>query len=274
MSFPYFGRRPVAEIDTDLVLQVLRPIWDKIEVTAARIRNRIESVLDAAQALGFREGANPARWRGHLDKLLPRHDRNVTHIQRRRRKAVHPCCIAGFPGRSSRACSGAPDPHVAAQCRGSRGTLGGVRLRRQTLDHPAERMKRDKEHIVPLTDRMLEVLEQQKGQHDTWVFPNARGKKPLPGNAIGRALRKIKLEGAVPHGFRSTFRTWAAETTSHPREICEKAWPQVGSKTEAAYNRGPLLEKRRALMSDWEKFLAMPELPGSEAAVPGRLQDA
>jgi integrase len=107
------------------------------------------------------------------------------------------------------------------------------------------------------------------------VFPNARGKKPLPGNAIGRALRKIKLEGAVPHGFRSTFRTWAAETTSHPREICEKALAhRIGSKTEAAYNRGSLLEKRRALMSDWETFLAMPDLSGSQAVTPGRLQDA
>ncbi|QEU01946.1 tyrosine-type recombinase/integrase (plasmid) [Pseudomonas oryzihabitans] len=274
--FPVLGRRPVAKIDTDLVLQVLSPIWDKINVSAARIRNRIESVLDAAQALGYREGANPARWHGHLDKLLPRHDRNVVH---------HPAAAAescpsvlhrldSLEGSAARAAELLILTSLRnAEVREARWCEFDFPAMRWTI--PAERMKCEREHIVPLTERMLEVLDQQKGQHDTWVFPNARGKKPLPGNAIGRALRKIKLEGAVPHGFRSTFRTWAAETTSHPREICEKVLAhRIGSKTEAAYNRGQLLEKRRKLMSDWETFLAMPDLPTSQAVTPGRLQDA
>ena len=121
---------------------------------------------------------------------------------------------------------------------------------------PGERMKTGKTHRIPLTEAMIEVISQQKGQHPEWVFPNSRRTGCIPGNAIGRVLDTLKVHMAVPHGFRATFRTWAAETTNYPREVCEMALAHtLGSKVEAAYNRGDLLEKRKGLCRSGAVFL-------------------
>lgn len=123
---------------------------------------------------------------------------------------------------------------------------------------PAERMKAGKAHRVPLTEQMLEVLRQQIGKHDKWIFLNSWRTGPIPGNAMARVLDQLQVDGVVPHGFRSTFRTWAAEETDHQREVCEMALAHtLNSKVEAAYNRGDLLDKRRALMKDWGDFLVV-----------------
>lgn len=121
---------------------------------------------------------------------------------------------------------------------------------------PATRMKAGRAHRVPLTEQMVDVLRQQHGKHHEWVFINSWRSGPVPGNALGRVLAQLQADDVVLHGFRSTFRTWAAETTDHQREVCEMALAHtLSSKVEAAYNRGDLLDKRRALMEDWCQFL-------------------
>ncbi|RRW40375.1 site-specific integrase [Pseudomonas luteola] len=255
--FPIIGSMPLAQIDTDDVLEVLEPIWSVIPVTASRLRNRIELVLDAAKARKLREGENPARWRGHLDKLLPRQGSRVKPFAslsaEDTARLMHR--LDSLEGAAARA----TELMILTATRNSE-TCGArwseLDLEQKLWTIPGERMKTGKTHRIPLTEAMIEVISQQKGQHPEWVFPNSRRTGCIPGNAIGRVLDTLKVHMAVPHGFRATFRTWAAETTSYPREVCEMALAHtLGSKVEAAYNRGDLLEKRRGLMQEWSGFL-------------------
>lgn len=256
--YPRIGSYKVADVDTDDVLEVLEPIWTKLRVTAPRLRNRIELVLDAAKARKLREGENPARWRGHLDKLLPK----LGHVARPF-PALQPDAaglllhqLDSLSGSAARAC----ELMILTATRNSE--VCGARWEEINWEEkiwsiPAARMKAGKAHRIPLTPRMLAVLRQQLGTHGEWIFLNTWRTGPIPSNAIGRVLADLKVAEAVPHGFRSTFRTWAAEHTDFPREVCEMALAHsLGSKVEAAYNRGDLLEKRRALMQSWEDFLA------------------
>lgn len=256
--FPVIGTMRPADVDTDDVLEVLEPIWLKIPVTARRVRNRIELVLDAAKARKMREGENPARWRGHLDKLLPKQIRTsvpfpaATPIEARASLSQ----LDSIDGIAARAA----ELIILSVLRN--GEVCGAQWPEFDFGNriwtiPPERMKNNRTHRVPITDRMLEVINQVKGKHSVWLFPNARGKGPLPSNAIGRALSKLKAPQGVPHGFRSTFRTWAAEDTSVPREVCEMALAhRVAGKVEAAYNRSDFLEKRRSLMELWHSYLS------------------
>lgn len=256
--YPALGSHRVEEIDTDDVLDVLTPIWSKLPVTANRVRNRIELVLDAAKALKQRHGENPARWRGHLDKLLPRQTRSPAPF-----RSLAPAQTAellakldSLDGSAARAVELA----ILTATRNQEVT----RARWEEIDWeqrvwviPASRMKAGKAHRIPLTDQMLAVLRQQQGKHPEWIFLNKRRTGPIPGNAMARVLAGLKVADTVPHGFRSTFRTWAAESTDYPREVCEMALAHtLDSKVEAAYNRGDLLDKRRALMQDWGDYLA------------------
>ncbi|MDT4825401.1 Prophage integrase IntA [compost metagenome] len=255
--FPVTGSFDVREIDTDDVLEVLEPIWLTIPVTASRVRNRIELVLDAARARALRDGENPARWRGHLDKLLPKHTRGVTHFTSLLPKTTAALTVRldSLEGPAARA----TELLILSVVRPNE--ICGARWdefdwKDKIWVIPASRMKGRKEHRVPLTDAMIGCLDQLRGQHHEWVFLNKWRTGPIPSNAIGRVLSNLEVK-AVPHGFRSTFRTWAAESTHYPREVCEMALAHaLGSKVEAAYNRGDLLEKRRALMSEWAEFLA------------------
>lgn len=255
--YPVIGDLPVATVHTEDVLNVLMPVWNSIPETAFRLRNRIELVLDAARARQLREGENPARWRGHLDKLLPR------QIRRRAPFSSMPADQVGrflyrldsLDSTAARAC----ELIIHSACRS--GEVCDARWEEFDFDArlwtiPGARMKAGKAHRVPLTPGALQVLEQQKGRHPVFVFPNARRTGCLPGNAIRRVMEELQADDYVPHGFRSTFRTWAAEHTQFARDVCEMALAHaLDDKVEAAYNRGDLLDKRRQLMDAWYGFL-------------------
>lgn len=255
--YPLLGERSVALIDTDQVLQVLVPIWQQIPETASRLRNRIELVLDAAKARKLRDGENPARWRGHLDKLLPRQKHVQMHF------AAMPAAEVGtfmrqldsLDSTAARAC----ELLILTACRSAEicGALWDeFDLASGIWTIGAQRMKAARLHRVPLSTSALQVLAQQTGKHSRYVFPNARQSAALPGNALRRTMDELGASEYVPHGFRSTFRTWAAEHTQFPREVCEMALAHsLDDKVQAAYNRSDLLDKRRLLMQEWATFI-------------------
>jgi integrase len=255
--YPIIGALPVAAIQTEHVLDVLTPVWNRIPETAFRLRNRIELVLDAAKARELRNGENPARWRGHLDKLLPRQTRTRAPFSAMPADNIGTFIyqLDSLDSTAARAC----ELIVHSACRSAE--VCDARWDEFDLDAGlwtigASRMKAGRAHRVPLTEGALQVLEQQKGKHPVFVFPNARRTGSLPGNAIRRVMEQLQAAAYVPHGFRSTFRTWAAEHTQFPREVCEMALAHtLDDKVEAAYNRGDLLDKRRQLMNEWHHFI-------------------
>ena len=275
--YPVLGELSVAAVDTALVLKVLEPIWTAKPETASRIRGRIEAVVDWAKAREFRDGDNPARWRGHLDKLLaPRRK-----IARVRHHAALP--FADLPvfmadlrkqdGISPRALE------FAILTAARTGETIGVRwpeidLKRKVWVIPPERMKGSREHRVPLSSRGLEILKTlpRDGKSD-FVFPGGRAGNPLSNMALLGALRRMGRTDVTSHGFRSTFSDWAAETTAYPREVVEMALAHaVSDKVEAAYRRGDLFEKRRRIMEDWSTYCTLPP-PTGEKVVALRGQD-
>ena len=255
--YPLLGDMPVASVDTEHVLDVLTPIWNNIPETAFRLRNRMELVLDAAKARKLREGENPARWRGHLDKLLPRQKHAKMPFSAMPAEEVGPFIrrLDSLASTAARAC----ELLIYTACRSSevcdaRWSELDLAAGLWTID--ALRMKAGKTHRVPLCHGAIQVLEQQRGKHPLYVFPNARHSASLPGNALRRVMQQLQASEFVPHGFRSTFRTWAAENTLFPREVCEMALAHsLEDKVEAAYNRGDLLEKRRQLMTEWAAYI-------------------
>jgi integrase len=256
--YPHFGELSVAAVDTGLVLKVLELIWTAKPETAGRVRGRIESVLDWAKARGYREGENPARWRGHLDKLLP----NRRKVRRVRNdpampSAQLPAFMAELRGRS---CVSARALEFAILTAARTGEVIGARwpeidLQAGVWTVPATRMKAGKEHRVPLSARAVELLSALPHEGE-FVFMGGRAGKPLSNMAMLELMRGMKPgPGYVPHGFRSTFRDWAAECTSHPSEVVEMALAHaIESKVEAAYRRGDLFEKRRQLLDDWARY--------------------
>ena len=255
--YPALGALPIDQIDTNQVVDVLTPIWAKIPVTASRLRNRIELILDAAKARGSRTGDNPARWRGHLDKLLPKQKHKA-----RPSPAMPAESIRGLMHKLDSLDSPAAratELLILTACRSTevcRAEWVEFDFKARIWTIPATRMKAGREHRVPLTEAMIQVLKQQEGKHARYVFLNKWRTGPLPGNAIGRVLYELQAGEVVPHGFRSSFRTWAADYANYPREVCEMALAHtLESKVEAAYNRADLLEKRRQLMADWADFI-------------------
>lgn len=258
---PVLGTLAVQTIDTTLVLRVIEPIWTKKPETAGRVRGRIEAVLDWATARGFRVGENPARWRGHLDKLLPKRSK----VKRVEHHAALPYCDVGaFVGRLREQQGVAARALEFMICTVARtGEVIGAQypefdLPAKVWTVPASRMKAQREHRVPLSDRAVQIIEDmQKARRGDYLFPGAREGEPLS-NAAMLALLQRRMERAdlTVHGFRSTFRTWTAERTNFPRELAEAALAHVLSdKTEAAYQRGDLFEKRRKMMTAWAAFL-------------------
>jgi integrase len=251
--------RPVDEIDTDAVLLALRPIWRSKPETASRLRGRIEAVIDAARAKGHipPNEANPARWKGHLDKLLPKR----TTLSRGHHAALPyaklPPFIADLRARNATAAS-ALEFCILTAARS--GEVYGARWSELDLDNrlwviPASRMKATREHRIPLSNRVLEILKVlHELQMGDFVFPGRRPGKPLSNMAMEMMLRRMKVDVTV-HGFRSAFRDWAGNETEFPRELAEAALAHViGDKAEQAYRRGDALEKRRALMDAWAQF--------------------
>lgn len=265
---PALGALPVAAVDTGAVMRIIEPLWREKTETASRVRGRIESILDYAKARGWRDGENPARWRGHLDHLLPQRGK----VQRVKHHDALPWRDCGVFMQQLRQSSG-----ISARClefailtAARSGEVRGARWQEIDMDHatwsiPGERMKAGREHRVPLSDAAMDVLRQMAklgSEPDAFIFPGGRTGSPLSDVAVTKAAHAAGGDCTV-HGFRSTFRDWCAESTNHPREVAEAALAHtVRDKTEAAYQRGDLLERRRRLMADWATFCAKPMVVG------------
>lgn len=252
--------KPVDTITTDDVLAVLKPIWTTKAETASRVRGRIEKVLDAAKARGYRDGENPARWKGHLDHLLPRSTKLVRGHHPAMDYAKVPAFIAKLRNRQSMAAM-ALELCILTAARS--GEILGMRWTEVDLDNklwtiPADRMKAGREHRVPLSARATAILKKLNDvRQGEFVFPGQKPGKPLSNMAMEMVLRRMKIDDATVHGFRSSFRDWAGNESSFPREIAESALAHVvGDQTEQAYRRGDALEKRRKLMDEWAKHCA------------------
>jgi integrase len=273
---PAVGKLPVSAVDTGLVLKVLEPIWTRKPETASRVRGRMEAVLDWAKVRGYRTGENPARWRGHLDHLLPAKAkvRKVEH-----HAALPYARIGAFSvglrkqdGIASRALE-----FLVLTATRTGETLGAtwdeVDMGAKLWTIPASRMKAGKEqHRVPLSDAALAVLQQMHDiRHSGYVFPGGREGRPLSETSLLMLLRRMGHGEITAHGFRSTFRDWAAERTNFPREVAEMALAHaIPDAVEAAYRRGDLFEKRRKLMDAWAAYCAKVETDSKVVAIRGR----
>ncbi|WP_127089050.1 tyrosine-type recombinase/integrase [Aquabacter cavernae] len=252
---------PLDEVSTEKVLEVLQPLWQSKQETASRLRGRIERVLDAAKAKGLRSGENPARWRGHLDALLPSRKK----LQRGHHPAMPYAEVPAFIQElRERSAVAALMMEFAILSASRTGEVVGAKWseidrKARVWTVPPERMKAGKEHRVPLGPRALEILatvEPLRAEGD-YVFPGPRKGKPFSNMAMLALLKKrMERPDITVHGFRSSFRDWAGECTSFPREVAEAALAHVvGDEVERAYRRGDALEKRRNLMLAWEEFI-------------------
>jgi integrase len=264
---PIFGHLPVAEIDTGLVVKCLTPIWESKTETASRLRGRIESILGWATTSGYRTGENPARWKGHLDNLLA----TISKASRTKHHASLPwqrmnefiLALRKRDGLSARAVELA----ILTACRS--GEVRGARWSEFDIDKkvwtiPAERMKAKREHEVPLSASALALLKNLPETGDL-VFSGTKGQQ-LSDMSLTAVIRRMNGDakptwidpngdGITVHGFRSTFRMWAAETTNYPREVAEHALAhQLPDAVERAYQRGSQFSKRAALMAEWAAY--------------------
>ena len=248
---------PVDSITTNDVLAVLKPIWSAKPETASRVRGRIEAVLDAAKVMGLRAGENPATWKGNLAHLLPA-PRKLTRGHHKALPFVGaPDFVRALRGRSGVAAK-ALEFAVLTLLR-TKEVIGArwdeIDWEKAVWSVPAWRMKAKKLHRVPLTPEALALLRELQLLGGEYVFPGDKGVATLSTAAMDAVLKRMKVDGTV-HGFRSTFRDWAGETTDHPREVIEAALAhEIGSAVERAYRRGDALEKRRRLMEDWSGYL-------------------
>ncbi len=259
LRLPVIGQLPVNFVALPHIVQILDPIWREKPETASRLRGRIERVLAWATVRGFRSGDNPARWKGHLDALLPAKGavRIVKHHAAVPIDAM-PSFFAALQTRDGISTRALEFTIMTAARSGEvRGALWSeIDLTNGLWTIPAERMKAKRPHIVPLGPRALALLRKlpRFAENMDQVFPSASGKM-LSDMALGAVLKRMNVDATV-HGFRSTFKDWAAERTDYPNEVSELALAHtIGSKVEAAYRRGDLIEKRRSLMADWERFL-------------------
>ncbi|MEQ1717889.1 MAG: integrase arm-type DNA-binding domain-containing protein [Hyphomicrobium sp.] len=248
---------PVDQITTAHVLAALHPIWSTIPETASRVRGRIENVLDAAKVQGFRNGQNPAAWRGHLKLILPARQK----LTRGHHAAMAIDDVPTFMERLRER------PAVAARClefailtAARSGEALGARWDEMDLSAkvwtiPARRMKAARMHTVPLSPRAIANLTEVEPLRDgVFVFPGQRRGKPLSSMSLEMVLRRMKI-AVTPHGFRSSFRDWSGNRTSFPRELAEHALAHViGDKAEQAYRRDDALERRRPMMELWAAF--------------------
>lgn len=269
---PVFGSLPIQTIDTTLVRRVLDPIWRTKTETASRVRGRIESVLSWATATGYRSGENPARWRGHLDNVYPERSK----VAKVKHHAALPYAEAGSFMRDLRAREGvAPKALEFVILTAARvneavsAKWSEIDLREKLWTVPADRMKAGRPHRVPLSDAAVKLLTGLKAtKHSDYVFPGWKDGKPITSAACLRLLDNMDRATLTVHGFRSTFRDWCAEQTKFAREVAEAALAHSNpDKTEAAYQRGDLLEKRRALMQEWADYCDQPKAPGKVVSI-------
>jgi integrase len=263
---PVFGKLPVQEVDTALVIKALEKIWHSTPETASRTRQRVEAVLAWATVRGYRSGDNPARWDNHLSKLLP----SRRELQPGRHFAAMPYRDVPALVTTLRQRGGhnekALEFIILTACR--RGEVLGARwdeidLTSKTWLIPPERMKRRKAHRVPLSDRAVAIIEEMRTvRRNEYVFPGVR-RETITETPLRESLIRLELSVTV-HGFRSSFRDWCAEQTNFARELAEQALAHaVGDAVERAYARTDMLVKRRKLMESWAAFLAKPAAAGA-----------
>ena len=259
-AMPIIGDVSVQSVDVAMVHRILEPIWSVKPETAGRVRGRIEAILDWATTRGYRQGDNPARWKGHLENLFPHRSK----VQRVEHHAALPYTgIGSFMSVLRREEGlGALALQFAILTAARTGEVIGAKwseidLTNEVWTIPAERMKAGREHRVPLAPHAVAILRKRhdaKGGSE-FVFPGPQRSKPLSNMAMLQTLRRMGRNDLTVHGFRSTFRDWAAERTSYPGEVAEAALAHiVGDKVEAAYRRGDLFDKRRKLMNSWATF--------------------
>ena len=268
-TYPVIGNIAVADIELAHVMRVLEPMWQDKTDTANRVRSRIEAVLGWATTHGYRSGDNPARWRGHLENLLPKQSKVQPIVPF---AALPYADISDFMARLRQ------QPSISARAlefvilTGTRtGEVLGAEWSEIDLSDrlwiiPAKRMKARREHRVPLSDPAVDLLEAlpRAGEH---VFQGATG-SVLEGTALLMVMRRMGKRGTTVHGFRSTFSTWAAERTNYSFEVREMALAHlVGSQVERAYQRSDLFERRRRLMQDWATFCSTPAASGEVVAI-------
>lgn len=270
---PVIGRLAVGDVALPHILAIVEPIWTEKTETASRVRGRIESVLDWATVRKYRTGENPARWKGHLDNLLPARSK----VARREHHAALPVNEIGafierlrmIGGQGAKALEFAI--LTAARSGEVRGaTWSEIDLDAKVWAVAADRMKAGREHRVPLSDAAIKILtDAPRMDGSDLVFVASRGGQ-LSDMTLSAVLRRMDV-GAVPHGFRSTFRDWAAERTRYPSEVAEMALAHtVANKVEAAYRRGDLFDKRRRFMNDWATFCSKVERPEGGSVTPMR----
>lgn len=260
-AYPVIGRMHVSDVQQSHIMQVLQPIWATKTETASRLRGRIENILDWAKVRGYRTGENPARWRGHLDKLLATPSK-IAKVKHHPAVPVDeaPAFFAALQQRDGFAARALEFAMLTAARSGEvRGaTWTEIDLVKALWIIPASRMKARVEHRVPLTQAAMGILSDlPRIEGCDFVFPAPRGGQ-LSDMALTAVMRRMGLK-SVPHGLRSTFRDWVAEKSSFPGDMAEKALAHtLPDRVEAAYRRGDMLEKRRAMMEAWAQFISAP----------------
>lgn len=268
-AYPVMGNLLVCDVGQEHVLATLEPIWKTKNETASRLRGRIENVLDWATVRKYRTGENPARWKGHLDMLLPAPGK-IQKVEHHRALPID-AMAAFMAALRKREGTAAKALELTVLCASRSGEVRGAVWPEFDLDAgiwtiPAERMKATKEHRVPLPESALRILRAQpRIKNNDLVFPAGRGGK-LSDMSMTAVMRRMEVD-AVPHGFRSTFRDWARERTNYPRDLAEQALAHaLDNKVEAAYRRGDALEKRRLMMQAWDDFCSNVKRSGAETS--------
>jgi integrase len=261
-AYPLIGKLPVDAIELPHVLKVLEPIWGTKTETASRLRGRIERILAWSTVRKYRSGENPARWVGNLKETLPA----KTKVAKTRH---HPALPYGeIPAfmeelRANGSISARALEFTILTAARTSEVIGAkwpeIDRQRAVWVVPAERMKSGKEHEIPLSRRLLDILDQLPREEGDFVFPGATARAPLSNMAMLELLRGIRGKGTTVHGFRSTFRDWAGDRTAYPREVIEHALAhRIKDKAEASYRRTAALEKRRRLMEEWARYCLSP----------------
>jgi integrase len=272
---PVFGSLPVQAVDTGFVMRVLEPIWTTKPETASRLRGRIEAVLDWARVKGYRAGENPARWKGHLDHLLPARSK----VRKIKHHAALPYAELNSFMADLRQQNGvaarALEFLILTATRTSEtlnATWDEIDLGSATWTIPAERMKNAREHRVPLSDNVLALLKDMQAiSPDGYLFPGRHGGKSLSNMSLLMMLRRMGRGDLTAHGFRSTFRVWCAEQTNFPSEVAEAALAHaVSDKVIEAYVRTTFFDRRRKLMDAWARFCNAPAQAAAVIPLRGR----
>lgn len=266
-------KMPVDKIETVDVVKVLKPIWQDISETARRVRGRIETVLDSAKVLNYRTGENPARWRGHLDKILAKKRKETENFAALNYKKLPQFMedLRAQDGVGSRALEFLILTAIRTQgiiANPKEKVVGAlwseIDFDEATWTIPKKRMKTPKDHVVPLPARAMTILREMQGLDPKVIFPGTKVGQSISSGTMSAVLRRMGVKDATVHGFRSTFKTWVADETITEDAVSKMALAHtIPDKVEAAYNRAELLRKRRILADHWETYCTTPPAEGT-----------